>query len=169
MGASPHRLERKNRCVTKLFCSETKHTLTNRSRTNMYYKNRYNLPFRNKKPLSMRTTPKWTNGQDGRWRIFFTIKPKHKQAHTRTQTKTREISGIIVGLEAQFVVRAKERVFRLGLRFPVGLHSVLSKTPSGELTLRWPRRPSPPRIENLESVKSKVCKQTLFLDSTSKS
>ena len=49
MGASPHRLERKNRCVTKLFCSETKHTLTNRSRTNMYYKNRYNLPFRNKK------------------------------------------------------------------------------------------------------------------------
>ena len=105
--------------------------------------------------LSMRTTPKWTNGQDGRWRIFFTIKPKHKQAHTRTQTKTREISGIIVGLEAQFVVRAKERVFRLGLRFPVGLHSVLSKTPSGELTLRWPRRPSPPRIENLESVNEK--------------
>ena len=88
--------------------------------------------------------------------MFFMIKAKHKQAHTRTQTKTREISGIIVGLEAQFVVRAKERVFRLGLRFPVGLRSVLSKTPSGELTLRWPRRPSPPRIENLESVNLKV-------------
>ena len=104
---------------------------------------------------SMRTTPKWPNGQDGRWRMFFMIKAKHKQAHTRTQTKTREISGIIVGLEAQFVVTAKEGVFRLGLRFPVGLHSVLSKTPSGELTLRWPRRPSPPRIENLESVNEK--------------
>ena len=60
------------------------------------------------------------------------IKSKHKQAHTCTQTKTREISGIIVGLEAQFVVTAKEGVFQLGLRFPVGLHSVLSKTPSGK-------------------------------------
>ena len=75
---------------------------------------------------SMRTTPKWPNGQDGRWRMFCMIKSKHKQAHTRIQTKTREISGIIVGLEAQFVVTAKEGVFRLGLRFPVGLHSVLS-------------------------------------------
>ena len=41
--------------------------------------------------------------------MFFMIKSKHKQAHTCTQTKTREISGIIVGLEAQFCVRVKER------------------------------------------------------------
>ena len=75
----------------------------------------------------MRTTPKWPNGQDGRWGMFVMIKAKHKQARTRTQTKTREMPGIIVGLEAQF-----EGVFRLGLRFPVGLCSVLSKTPSGK-------------------------------------
>ena len=62
---------------------------------------------------SMRTTPKWPNGHDGRCRMFCMIKSKHKQAHTCTQTKTREISGIIVGLEAQFVVTAKEGVFRL--------------------------------------------------------
>ena len=94
---------------------------------------------------------------------------KHKaqpSAHTHTNKNTRDIRDI-VGLEAQFVVTAKEGVFRLGLRFPVGLRRDLSKTPSGELTLRWPRRSSPPCMENLESVKSKVCKQTLFLDSTS--
>ena len=99
---------------------------------------------------SMRTTPKWPSGQDGPWRMFCMIKSKHTQAHTCTQTKTHEISGIIVGLEAQFFARANEDEFRLGLCFPVGLQGHLSKNPSQELMLRCPLHPAPPLHEIAE-------------------
>ena len=68
-------------------------------------------------------------------------KQTRTQAHTRTHSHTREISEGNVGSEAQFFARENEVEFQLSLRFPVGLLGHLSKTPTGELALRWPDRP----------------------------
>ena len=72
------------------------------------------------------------------------------RAHMAMHAQARWISEGNVGLEAQFFSRANEQEFRLGLRFPVGLQGHLSKNPSGELMLRWPRRPAPPLHEIAE-------------------
>ena len=71
------------------------------------------------------------------------IRDAHKRTHACSHTRERFLSGMHVGLEAQFFSWLNERELRLGLHCPVGRWGHLSRTPSGESALRWPHRPVP--------------------------